>query len=69
MDSLVNYLQPFTFQAFDVSQSINIFIYYMKLKHIRINSILERNRSFELSSFVETNAFNLLKEKSTDFVK
>ena len=50
-----------------IKNLIELTILYQKI--ILINKLKGKNRSYEMSSFVETTAFNLHKEKPTEFVK
>lgn len=80
MSMLVNYVQPVHFHSFEVSESkfkiccpkvgkiIELCLSFVST-WLKIPSISERNKSFEISSFVETQATSLLKEYPVEFVK
>jgi hypothetical protein len=68
MSRLVNYLQPVDFQSFEIAES-KIFLSGIIFFEFFFVKQIERNRTYELSSFLETKAYNLHKEKSTEFVK
>lgn len=71
MATLVNYVQPCTFKSFDESKSEPILSiktsFFVKL--ILNTFFLVRNVSYEMSSFSETTAINILKENSKEFIK
>jgi hypothetical protein len=66
MSSLVNYLTPTSFHSFEYAQSKFIIIIIRNINFILFFKI-ERNRSYEMSSFSETAAFNLHKGKKNKF--
>ncbi|KAM9057947.1 1-phosphatidylinositol 4,5-bisphosphate phosphodiesterase beta-1 isoform 1-T1 [Megaptera novaeangliae] len=53
MSNLVNYIQPVKFESFEISKIVNS----------------ERNRSFEMSSFVETKGLEQLTKSPVEFVE
>ncbi len=74
MSALVNYIQPTHFHSFEIADSKCLSTSDMKFPfNLGIGSsdnyFAERNKSFECSSFVETQATALLKELPVDFVK
>ena len=69
ISALVNYVQPVHFHSFEHAESKQ-WPFQLAFEHLA-NSIIStsgRNRSYEMSSFVETQATALLKEHPIEFV-
>lgn len=72
ISALVNYVQPVHFSSFENSESKyhlnNIEHHYYYNYNNNFNTILEKNRCYEMSSFDEKQATTLLKERPIEFV-
>lgn len=77
MSTLVNYIEPVKFKAFEVARSecIRVSIHcdrqyvHLLMNKLSLTLFLERNKYFEMSSFVETKGMETLKNSPSDFVE